>query len=123
MGHPTLSASGTINGRDLVPSRECDRGHFSTDSTARKRNLLRARSHTGLNVVWRDGAAHTLTIKVEGASGSTNKDLTFSAGTTIDPKIKVALQTPGKVSVNGTSSLGVSILAGAFDTSGAVTFG
>ena len=77
----------------------------------------------GLNVVWRDGAAHTLTIKVEGASGSANEDLTFSAGTTIDPKIGVALQTPGKVTVNGTSSLGVAILAGAFATSGAVNFG
>ena len=77
----------------------------------------------GLNVVSRDGAAHTLTIKVEGASGSTNKDLSFSAGTTIDPKIKVALQTPGKVTVNGTSSLGASIQAGAFTTSGAVNFG
>ena len=86
-------------------------------------NLLRARSHTGLNVVWRDGAAHTLTIKVEGASGSTNNDLTFSAGTTIDPKIGVALKTPGKVTVNGTSSLGVTIQAGAFATSGAVNFG
>ena len=73
----------------------------------------------GLNVVWRDGAAHTLTIKVEGASGSANKDLTFSAG----PKIGVALQTPGKVTVNGTSSLGVSIQAGAFATSGTVNFG
>jgi cytoskeletal protein CcmA (bactofilin family) len=77
----------------------------------------------GLNVVSRDGAAHTLTVKVEGASGSTNKDLTFSAGTTIDPKIKVALQTPGKVTVNGTSSLGASIQASAFATSGAVNFG
>jgi len=77
----------------------------------------------GLNVVWRDGAAPTLTIKVEGASGSTNKDLTFSAGTTIDPKIGVALQTPGKVTVNETSSLGASILADAFATSGAVNFG
>ncbi len=63
----------------------------------------------GLNVLWRDGAAHTLTIKVEGASGSANKDLTFSAGTTIDPQIGVALQTPGKVTVNGMSSLGASI--------------
>jgi len=77
----------------------------------------------GLNVLWRDGAAHTLTIKVEGASGSANKDLTFSVGTTIDPKIGVALQTPGKVTVNRTSSLGLSIQAGAFATSGAVTFG
>ena len=77
----------------------------------------------GLNVVSRDGAAHTLTFKVEGASGSTNNDLTFSAGTTIDPKIKVALQTPGKVTVNGTSSLGVLIQASAFATSGAVNFG
>ena len=64
-----------------------------------------------------------MTIKVEGASGSTNNDLTFSAGTTIDPKIKVVLQTPGKVTFNGTSSLGVSIQAGAFAASGAVTFG
>ena len=77
----------------------------------------------GLNVVSRDGAAHTVTIKVEGASGSTNKDLSFSAGTTIDPKIKVLLQTPGKVTVNGTSSLGASIQAGAFATSGTVNFG
>ena len=78
---------------------------------------------SGLNFVSRDGAAHTLTINREGAAGSTNKDLTFSAGTTIDPKIKVALQTPGKVTVNGTSSLGVSILAGALATSGTVNFG
>jgi hypothetical protein len=86
-------------------------------------NPLRARSHTGINVVWRDGAANTLTIKVEEASGSTKNDLTFSAGTTIDPKIGAALQTPGKVTVNGTSSRRVSILAGAFATLGAVTFG
>jgi len=77
----------------------------------------------GLNVVSRDGATHTLTVKVEGASGSTNNDLSFSAGTTIDPKIKVFLQTPGKVTVNGTSSLGASIQAGSFATSGAVNFG
>jgi len=77
----------------------------------------------GLNVLWRDEAAHTLTIKVEGASGSANKDLAFSAGTTIDPQIGVALQTPGKVTVNGMSSLGASIQAGAFATSGAVNFG
>ena len=77
----------------------------------------------GLNVLWRDEAAHTLTIKVEGASGSANKDLTFSAGTTIDPQIGVALQMPGKVTVNGMSSLGASIQAGAFATSGAVNFG
>ena len=77
----------------------------------------------GLNVISRDGAAHTLTIKAEGASGLANKDQTFSAGTTIDPKIKVFLQTPGKVTVNGTSSLGASIQAGAFATSGAVSFG
>ena len=64
-----------------------------------------------------------MTIKVEGASGSTNNDLSFSAGTTIDPKIKVALQTPGKVTVNGRSSLGVSVQASAFATSGAVNFG
>ena len=64
-----------------------------------------------------------VTIKVEGASGSTNKDLSFSVGTTIDPKIKVVLQSPGKVTVNGTSSLGASIQAGAFATSGAVNFG
>ena len=70
-----------------------------------------------------DCAANTLTIKVEEASGSTNKDLTFPAGTTIDPKIGVLLQTPGKVTVNGTSSLGASIQAGAFTTSGAVNFG
>ncbi|WP_166804403.1 hypothetical protein [Cryobacterium algoritolerans] len=53
----------------------------------------------------------------------TNKDLSFSAGTTIDPKIKVVRQSPGKVTVNGTSSLGASIQAGAFATSGAVNFG
>jgi len=29
----------------------------------------------GLNVVWHDGAAHSLTIKVEEASGSTNNNL------------------------------------------------
>ena len=77
----------------------------------------------GLNAVSRDGAAHTLTMKVEGASASTNNDLTFSAGTTINLKIKAALQTPGKVTVNGTSSLGASIQTGAFATSGTVNFG
>ena len=77
----------------------------------------------GLNVVSRDGAAHTLTIKVEGAADSTNKDLTFSAATTIDPKVRVLLQTPGKVVVNGTSSLGASIQAGSFAVSGAVNLG
>ena len=77
----------------------------------------------GLNVVSRDGAAHTVMIEVEGASGSTNKDLTFLAGTTIDPKIGIAFRTPGKVTVNGTSSLGVPIRVGALATSGAVTFG
>jgi hypothetical protein len=63
-----------------------------------------------------------LTIKVEGASGSTNNDPSFSAGTTIDPKIKVVLQSPGKVAVNGTSSLGASIQAGAFATLGSGEF-
>ena len=63
-----------------------------------------------------------LTLLV-GKFDATKNDLTFSAGTTIDPNIKVALQTPGKVTVNGTSSLGVSIQAGAFATSGAVNFG
>jgi hypothetical protein len=61
----------------------------------------------GLNVVSRDGAAHTLTIKVEGASGPT----------------KVLLQTPSKVTVNGASSLDTSIQAAAFATSGAVNHG
>ncbi|TFC05053.1 hypothetical protein E3O42_04145 [Cryobacterium adonitolivorans] len=74
----------------------------------------------GLNVVSRDGSAHTLTIKVEGASGSTNKDLTFSPTTMIDPKVKVLLQTPGKISANGTSSMHASIQSGGFATSGAV---
>lgn len=77
---------------------------------------------SGLNVASGDGATHTLTIKVEGG-GSTNKDLAFSAATTIDPKVKVLLQTPGKVIVNGTSSLGASIQAGSFATSGAVNLG
>ena len=31
----------TINGRDFVPSRKHSQEHFSTDSTARKRNLSR----------------------------------------------------------------------------------
>ena len=111
--------SGTVYGTNCESHHQAVQlSHLVSDG-----NLLRARSHTGLNVVWRDGAAHTLTINVEGASGSTNNDLTFSAGTTIDPKIKVALQTPGKVTVNGTSSLGASIQAGAFTTSGAVNFG
>ncbi len=38
------------------------------------------------------------------------------------PRIKVVPQTPGKVTVNGMSSLGA-ILVGAFATLGAVTFG
>ena len=64
-----------------------------------------------------------MTIDIEGTAGSTNNDLSFSAGTTIEPKIKVALQTPGKVTVNGTSSLGVLIQTSALATSGTVNFG
>jgi hypothetical protein len=70
-----------------------------------------------------DGTPHTLTIKVEGTGGTTNTDLTFSASTTVDPAIKVALQTPGKVSVNGPSTLNASILSGGLATSGAVILG
>ena len=36
-----MSNRGRINGRDFVPSRKHSREHFSTDSTARKRNGLR----------------------------------------------------------------------------------
>ncbi|MEO5922118.1 MAG: hypothetical protein ABIQ01_13340, partial [Pseudolysinimonas sp.] len=62
-------------------------------------------------------------IKVDGPAGSGNKDITLQAATTIDPNIKVVLQTPGKVTVNGTSSLSASIVSGSLATSGAVTVG
>jgi hypothetical protein len=76
----------------------------------------------GLHVASADGNPHTLTIKVEG-SAATNANLTFSAATTVDPVIKVALQTPGKVTLNGTSTLNTSIVSGGLTTSGAVILG
>ncbi len=75
----------------------------------------------GLNVVWRDGAAHILTVKV-GSIWLDQRRSIFSAGSMTYPRIKVVPQTPGKVTVNGMSSLGA-ILVGAFATLGAVTFG
>ena len=44
------------------------------------------------------GAAHTVSITVERVPGSIHKDLSFTAGTTIDSRITVLLQTPGTVS-------------------------
>lgn len=63
------------------------------------------------------------TIKVEGTGGTTNTDLSFSASTTVDPLIKVALQTPGKVTINGPATLNASIGSGGLATSGAVILG
>lgn len=77
---------------------------------------------SGLRVATADGNPYTLTIKVEGTAGA-NANLTFSAVTTVDPEIKVALQTPGKVTINGTSTLNASIVSGGLATSGAVLLG
>ena len=41
---PTLCQMGTTNERDFVPSRKHRQEHFSTDSTARKRNRQRNKS-------------------------------------------------------------------------------
>ena len=106
--------------------RELRMENIRKDTVTQLAGYVKDRIHqTGARYfgVLTDCAAHTLTIRVEGASGSTNNDLTFPAGTTIDPKIGVVLQTPGKVTVHGTSSLGVSIQAGAFTASGTVNFG
>lgn len=77
----------------------------------------------GLHVVSADGTPHALTIKVEGTGGTTNTDLSFSASTTVDPLIKVALQTPGKVTINSPATLNASIVSGGLATSGAVILG
>ena len=73
------------------------------------------------------GAARTVSITVERVPGPIHQDLSFTAGTTIDSMIDsmitVLLQTPGTVTVNGTSSLGASIQAAAFATSGTVSCG
>ena len=107
-------------------TRDLRIGNIREDAVTQLAGYVKDHNHqTGARYVGvlTDGAAHTLTIKAEAASGSTNNDLFFSAGTTIDPKIKVLLQTPGKVTVNGTSSLDTSIQAGAFAASGTVNFG
>lgn len=57
----------------------------------------------GLHVASADGNPHTLTIKV-GGTAAANANFTFSASTTVDPEIKVSLQAPGKVTINGTST-------------------
>jgi hypothetical protein len=58
-----------------------------------------------------------------GTSSASGKNITFSPATQIDPKIKVVLQTPGAVTINGTSSLNATVVSGSFATSGAVTLG
>ncbi len=69
------------------------------------------------------GAAHTVSITVERVPGSIHKDLSFTAGITIDSRITVLLQTSGTVAISGTSLLVASIQAGSFTTSGTVSCG
>ena len=76
----------------------------------------------GLNNVYRDRAAHIATV-MAGIIWFDQQRSIFSAGSMTDPQIKAVPSTPGKVTVNGMSSLGASILAGAFATLGAVIFG
>jgi len=107
-------------------TRDLRIGNIREDAVTQLAGYVKDRIHqTGARYVGvlTDGAAHTLTIRAEGASGSTNNDLSFSSATTIDPKVKVLCQTPGKVTVNGTSTLDTSIQAGAFATSGTASFG
>ena len=69
------------------------------------------------------GAAHAVSITVERVPGSVHKHLSPTAGTTIDSRITVLLQTSVTVALSGTSSLGASIQAGADATSGTVSRG
>lgn len=69
------------------------------------------------------GAARTVSITVERVPGSIHQDQSFTAGTTIDSRITVLLLTPATVTVNGTSSRGTSVQAGAYATSGTVSCG
>lgn len=76
----------------------------------------------GLRFVSADGPPHVVTVRVEGPSGSVNTDVTLQA-TTVDSNIRVVLQTPGNVSIHGSSSLNASIVSGSIATSGTVAIG
>ena len=69
------------------------------------------------------GAAHTVRITGGREPRSPHDDLSFSARKTIDSRVIVLLQTPGKIVISGSSSLVASVQAGSFATVGAVSFG
>jgi|GEM_PF-2952570 len=76
----------------------------------------------GLHVTSANGNPHTLSIRAEGGTGS-GKDFTFPASTAADPTIRVVLQTPGKVTIDGTSILSATIVSGNVATFGRVIVG
>lgn len=81
-------------------------------------------STNGLTFTSTDGQAHTVRILVPGASAcSSGHDVTLQAGTVSGDHIQLDVTAPGRLTVNGTSSVGGNVNAGCFSSSGTVTIG
>ena len=81
------------------------------------------KSVNGLHVVSSDGLPHTIRVIVPGPiSGcATAGEITLSTGSTFDSSIRTELYTPGKVTLNGTTSLHGSSASGCFAAVGTST--
>ncbi len=81
-------------------------------------------STNGLTFTSTDGQAHTVRILVPGASAcSSGHDVSLQAGTVSGDHIQLDVTAPGRLTVNGTSSVGGNVSAGCFSSSGTVAIG
>ncbi len=81
-------------------------------------------SANGLMFTSTDGQSHTVRVLVPGESAcSSGRDVSLQAGTVSSDHIRFDVSAPGRLTVNGTSSISGNVNAGCFSSSGTVTIG
>lgn len=72
-------------------------------------------------VVSADGRPHRLRVLVPASVGTAGPGVSFAQGAVIDPVVRVAVEAPGKVSVQGLTAFTGAVSAGQFVSTGTVT--
>ncbi len=72
-------------------------------------------------VVSADGQPHRLRVLVPASVRTAGPGVSFAKGAVLDPAIRVAVEAPGKVSVQGLTAFTGTVSAGTFVSTGTVT--